>query len=86
MLGNFPDLDENVALALQAHISREHYRYAASAAGRKGMGPLGRAGGPGGRKKEKKRKKKKEKLCFTLLILNIKESCINVKQSIAKDS
>ena len=41
--------------------SREHYRYAASAAGRKGRGPLGKAGSLGGRKKAKKRKKKKEK-------------------------
>ena len=40
---------------------REHYRYAASAAGWKGRGPLGRTGGLGGRKKEKKRKKKKER-------------------------
>ena len=44
-----------------ASSSREHHRYAASAAGRKGRGPLGRAGGLGGRKKEKKRKKKKER-------------------------
>jgi len=54
---------------------------------------VGRAGGLGGRKKEKKRKEKKERnqivflsVEFHLLILNIKESCINVKQSIANDS
>ena len=40
-----------------AVTSREHYAYAASAAGRKGRGLLGRAGGLRGGKKEKKTKK-----------------------------
>ena len=53
--------------------SREHYAYAASAAGRKGRGPLGRAGDLRGGKKEKKRKMMKGRE-RDVTMLNLRQS------------
>ena len=47
----------NLPVFASVYYSREHYCYAASAAGRKGRGPLEGQGASRGGKKEKKRKK-----------------------------
>ena len=64
----------NLPVFASVYYSREHYCYAASAAGRKGRGPLEGQGASRGGKKEKKRKKMMKGRERDVIMLNLQQS------------